>query len=212
MYGQVTQLFNTAPDLLEDFKQFLPESAAQAKAQAAAARQAMEDATAVSNVRGEPGYSNAALAQTPRSDVKMPPLGQFSVKDSAKDSKKRRGGGPGAQSAGAGVSGQPGGTDSMSAGGSQGRGGGLQTGGLHKVSQVLISLFLCVVAGQHTSRIPIHQSNTSIFLLWHFVFIYNTTEHPVESLPFLIFLSHNLFHFHPTPSPPKFLFPFSSNT
>ena len=30
VYAQVTQLFHTAPDLLEDFKQFLPESAAQA--------------------------------------------------------------------------------------------------------------------------------------------------------------------------------------
>lgn len=137
MYGQVTQLFNTAPDLLEDFKQFLPESAAQAKAQAAAARQAMEDVTAISNVRGEPGYSNNALAQnqTPRSDVKMPPLGQFSVKDSAKDGKKRRG--PGAQGTGAGVSGQSAGTDSMGAGGAQARAAGLQPGGLHKVSQVI---------------------------------------------------------------------------
>ncbi|KAF3930850.1 hypothetical protein ABW19_dt0202959 [Dactylella cylindrospora] len=31
VYSQVTQLFNAAPDLLEDFKQFLPESAAQAR-------------------------------------------------------------------------------------------------------------------------------------------------------------------------------------
>ena len=57
VYAQVTQLFNAAPDLLEDFKQFLPESAAQARAQAqAAARQATEDATMLSNVRGEPSY------------------------------------------------------------------------------------------------------------------------------------------------------------
>jgi paired amphipathic helix protein Sin3a len=38
----VTTLFDSAPDLLEDFNQFLPESAAQAKA--AAAAKAAEDA------------------------------------------------------------------------------------------------------------------------------------------------------------------------
>ncbi|KAE8386740.1 hypothetical protein BDV23DRAFT_186947 [Aspergillus alliaceus] len=97
VYAQVTQLFNTAPDLLEDFKQFLPESAAHAKQQAAA-RQA-EEAAPMSNVRGEPGYpsANALPSQTPNRDVKMPPLGQFNVKDSAKEGKKRRGG-PGAPS------------------------------------------------------------------------------------------------------------------
>jgi hypothetical protein len=101
VYAQVTLLFNTAPDLLEDFKQFLPESAAQAKSQAISARQTTEDASVVSNVRGEPNYSSSsalAQAQSSRSDVKMPPLGQFNVKDSTKESKKRRGG-PGAQGA-----------------------------------------------------------------------------------------------------------------
>jgi paired amphipathic helix protein Sin3a len=86
VYGQVTQLFNTAPDLLEDFKQFLPESAAHAK-QVAAQRQAEEQAP-LSNLRGEP---QGFISQTPNRDVKMPPLGQFNVKDS-KDNKKRRGG------------------------------------------------------------------------------------------------------------------------
>ncbi|KAJ5593312.1 hypothetical protein N7537_010216 [Penicillium hordei] len=86
VYGQVTQLFNTAPDLLEDFKQFLPESAAHAK-QVAAQRQAEEQAP-LSNLRGEPaGFTS----QTPNRDVKMPPLGQFNVKD-PKENKKRRGG------------------------------------------------------------------------------------------------------------------------
>jgi paired amphipathic helix protein Sin3a len=86
VYGQVTQLFNTAPDLLEDFKQFLPESAAHAK-QVAAQRQAEEQAP-LSNLRGEPaGFAS----QTPNRDVKMPPLGQFNVKD-PKENKKRRGG------------------------------------------------------------------------------------------------------------------------
>ncbi|KAJ6009995.1 hypothetical protein N7522_005011 [Penicillium canescens] len=86
VYGQVTQLFNTAPDLLEDFKQFLPESAAHAK-QVAAQRQAEEQAP-LSNLRGEPAGFNS---QTPNRDVKMPPLGQFNVKD-PKENKKRRGG------------------------------------------------------------------------------------------------------------------------
>ena len=165
MYGQVTQLFNTAPDLLEDFKQFLPESAAQAKAQAAAARQAMmEDATAISNVRGEPGYTNAALAQvpTPRSDVKMPPLGQFSVKDSAKENKKRRGG-PGAQ-VGAGAAGPATGTDSMGVNGARAGAAGIQAGGLHKVSQ----LYFVYWSGWSTHSAPLLNSplfpNPAIYL------------------------------------------------
>jgi len=79
VYAQVTHLFNTAPDLLEDFKQFLPESAAQAKA-AAAAKAAEEAAMGNqtpqnSHVRGEP---------------KLPPVGNFSVSANAnKESKKR---------------------------------------------------------------------------------------------------------------------------
>jgi Paired amphipathic helix repeat len=95
VYAQVTQLFNTAPDLLEDFKQFLPESAAQAKQQGLAGRQSADEPAPVSNVRGEPSYpsSNAlGQSQTPSRDVKMPPLGQFNVKDSAKEGKKRRAG------------------------------------------------------------------------------------------------------------------------
>lgn len=97
MYAQVTQLFSSAPDLLEDFKQFLPESAAQAKAQAqAAAKQQMEDATVLSNVRGEAGYVQHPQAQTPRAEMKMPPVGNFAPPSVGKDSKKRRGG-PGTQ-------------------------------------------------------------------------------------------------------------------
>lgn len=98
VYAQVTQLFNTAPDLLEDFKQFLPESAAQAKQQGQPGRPSVDEAAPVSNIRGEPSYASASAAaqsQTPNRDVKMPPLGQFNVKDSGKESKKRRGG-PGA--------------------------------------------------------------------------------------------------------------------
>ncbi|KAK2740745.1 Transcriptional regulatory protein sin3 [Myotisia sp. PD_48] len=102
VYTQVTHLFNAAPDLLEDFKQFLPESAAQAKAQAASvSRQAPDEVPILSNIRGEPSYSAAGLAQPQlsRGDVKMPPLGQFNVKDATKESKKRRGG-PGTSATG----------------------------------------------------------------------------------------------------------------
>lgn len=104
----MTHLFNTAPDLLEDFKQFLPESAAHAKQQAVA-RQA-EEAAPTSNVRGEPSYPGGGTlpSQTPNRDVKMPPLGQFNVKDSAKDGKKRRGPGAPSSTLGSTIPGQPG--------------------------------------------------------------------------------------------------------
>ena len=98
VYAQVTQLFNAAPDLLEDFKQFLPESAAQARAQAqAAARQATEDATMLSNVRGEPSYiagMQNTQVHTPKPEhTKMPPMGNFAPPPSVgKENKKRRGG------------------------------------------------------------------------------------------------------------------------
>lgn len=76
VYAQVTHLFNTAPDLLEDFKQFLPESAAHAKA---AAAKAMEEAR----------QNQTPLQHTSR-DTKMPPVGNFAVPaSSSKESKKR---------------------------------------------------------------------------------------------------------------------------
>jgi paired amphipathic helix protein Sin3a len=80
VYAQVTTLFHTAPDLLEDFKQFLPESAGQAKSTPGRAN---EEAPGV-----------AALISTPqpglRDGQKMPPLGSFAPPASAsKDSKKR---------------------------------------------------------------------------------------------------------------------------
>ncbi|KAJ6172478.1 hypothetical protein N7470_001545, partial [Penicillium chermesinum] len=90
VYAQVTQLFNTAPDLLEDFKQFLPESAAHAKQQAAQAARLAEESIPMSNMRGD---SIGHPSQTPNRDMKnMPPMGNFNVKDSGKESKKRRGG------------------------------------------------------------------------------------------------------------------------
>ena len=103
----MTQLFNSAPDLLEDFKQFLPESAAQARAQAAArqaAGQAAEDAALMSNARGEPAPAAPGPA-TPggqtvsggqRAEAKMPPVGNFAPPPSAsKESRKRRAPGAG---------------------------------------------------------------------------------------------------------------------
>lgn len=90
VYAQVTQLFRDAPDLLEDFKQFLPESAAHAKKLEAQARS--DEAIMNSNVRGEPGYGagQIAQAQTPRPAAKMPPMGQFDPPSTSKENKKRR--------------------------------------------------------------------------------------------------------------------------
>ncbi|KIW99358.1 uncharacterized protein Z518_11346 [Rhinocladiella mackenziei CBS 650.93] len=91
VYAQVTQLFISAPDLLEDFKQFLPESAAHGKAQAS---RVMGQEEQTSNVRGEPNYTSGSVpqAQTPRPASKMPPMGQFDPPTTSKDSKKRRAG------------------------------------------------------------------------------------------------------------------------
>lgn len=88
---------------MEDFKQFLPESAAQAKAQAAA-RQATEDAAMLSNVRGDGGYLpnvTTNQAQTPRPEMKMPPVGNFAPPPSAGKENKKRRGGAGSQMTGA---------------------------------------------------------------------------------------------------------------
>ncbi|PBP19871.1 hypothetical protein BUE80_DR009373 [Diplocarpon rosae] len=81
VYAQVTTLFNTAPDLLEDFKQFLPESAAQAKA--AAAAKAAEEAQ----------QNQTPQCHAARGEAKMPPVGSFAVPASAtkdNNSKKRK--------------------------------------------------------------------------------------------------------------------------
>lgn len=96
VYAQVTRLFETAPDLLEDFKQFLPESAAQAKA--AASRDAAEGAFPLSSTRNEPGYMGAVaqhqhLHQTPRNEQpRLPPMGNFAPTPSAnRENKRKRG-------------------------------------------------------------------------------------------------------------------------
>lgn len=145
----MTVLFNSAPDLLEDFKQFLPESAAQAKGQAAARQDDIP--VALSNVRGEAGYGPASLqGQGGRDNVKMPPLGQFNVKDSAKESKKRRGG-PGAQ---VGPSmGGPGAMDAGAIGGPAGKGQASQIGNVNKVSLFIdIFLFCTFLRGEKPQR------------------------------------------------------------
>jgi Paired amphipathic helix repeat len=137
VYAQVTQLFHTAPDLLEDFKQFLPESAAQAKAQAAAARAASDEAM-ISNIRGDYVTGQIAQAQTPRPTTKMPPMGQFDPPSTSKDSKKRRGGlglQPSTQAASLSS------LEPMGAGQS-GRGGAVQMGNVNKVSESISSLSL----------------------------------------------------------------------
>ncbi|KAF2716727.1 hypothetical protein K431DRAFT_289187 [Polychaeton citri CBS 116435] len=97
VYSQVTHLFKTAPDLLEDFKQFLPESAAQAKA-AAAARQQAEESVMLSNVRNEaPGpYGSPVVSRegahigTPNHGRGLPPVGNFAPTPITKDNNKRK--------------------------------------------------------------------------------------------------------------------------
>ncbi|KAI1160718.1 hypothetical protein F5B18DRAFT_495815 [Nemania serpens] len=81
VYAQVTSLFSTAPDLLEDFKQFLPESAASNK----------------NGVRADDVLAITGLTQTTpqpghvaKDNQKMPPVGNFAPPPSAtKDNKKR---------------------------------------------------------------------------------------------------------------------------
>ena len=129
----MTQLFNAAPDLLEDFKQFLPESAAQAKAQAMA--RATEDATMLSNVRGDPNYLTGmptSQAQTPRADAKLPPIGNFAPPSVGKENKKRRGG-AGSQITGGAAGPAP--AESASTVGKHGRMDTMQGGNASKVRQ-----------------------------------------------------------------------------
>lgn len=95
MYSQVTFLFKTAPDLLEDFKQFLPESAAQAKA-AERARQEAENNIMTSSLRettgryGSPVTSREQPAGTPGHGQRMPPVGNFAPTPASKDVKRKR--------------------------------------------------------------------------------------------------------------------------
>lgn len=97
VYAQVTSLFSTAPDLLEDFKQFLPESAAQHRAQQAARHN--EEAALMGSMRNEAAYGQAPNhQQTPRADTsRLPPMGNFAPTPTAnRDNKRKRGERPGA--------------------------------------------------------------------------------------------------------------------
>lgn len=90
----MTFLFKTAPDLLEDFKQFLPESAAQAKA-AERARQEAEANVMTSNMReagryGSPVASREQPTGTPGHGQRMPPVGNFAPTPASKDVKRKR--------------------------------------------------------------------------------------------------------------------------
>lgn len=94
VYSQVTHLFKTAPDLLDDFKQFLPESAAAAKAHAA--RVQAEEQAILSNVRGEPMYGSPIMSReanvgTPSHGRGLPPVGNFAPTPVVKDNKRKRG-------------------------------------------------------------------------------------------------------------------------
>ncbi|KAK0730356.1 hypothetical protein B0H67DRAFT_638870 [Lasiosphaeris hirsuta] len=81
VYSQVTTLFSTAPDLLEDFKQFLPESAAQTRS----GGPRPEDSVAMAVTTPTPQPANPA-----REGPKMPPVGNFAPPASAsKETKKR---------------------------------------------------------------------------------------------------------------------------
>ncbi|KAH4076899.1 hypothetical protein HBH70_137010 [Parastagonospora nodorum] len=93
VYAQVTTLFGGAPDLLEDFKQFLPESAAHHRAQQQQAARHAEDAVMLTNVRNENGYGQAPNnQQTPRADTsRLPPMGNFAPTPTAnRDNKRKR--------------------------------------------------------------------------------------------------------------------------
>ena len=81
VYSQVTTLFHTAPDLLEDFKQFLPETAASTRS----AGQHNEEGTPMN-----PPVTTPQPGHVARDGPKMPPVGNFAPPSSAsKESKKR---------------------------------------------------------------------------------------------------------------------------
>lgn len=76
-------------------------------------------------------------SQTPNRDVKMPPLGQFNVKDSGKENKKRRGG-PGI---GAGSVSGPAGVDGARMPDAQARSQAAQFGNVPKVRRLPFPLW-----------------------------------------------------------------------
>lgn len=85
VYAQVTTLFSGAPDLLEDFKQFLPESAAHARP---AGGRPSEETPAAAAVAA--AIQTTPPSQTARDGPKMPPVGNFAPPSSTtKENKKR---------------------------------------------------------------------------------------------------------------------------
>lgn len=91
VYGQVTKLFESATDLLEDFKQFLPETTSRSKASSHSKRKAAEEAIMTSNVRGE-SAKTAQLQKTPHAEHRLPPVGNFAPTPTVnKDHKRKRG-------------------------------------------------------------------------------------------------------------------------
>lgn len=91
VYAQVTKLFESATDLLEDFKQFLPETTAKSKA-AAMARRKAEEQVMTSNVRSEAPKGGPQLQKTPRAEHRLPPVGNFAPTPTVnKDHKRKRG-------------------------------------------------------------------------------------------------------------------------
>lgn len=91
----------------------------------------------LSNVRGDSGFGTGlqqAQVQTPRPDIKMPPVGNFAPPSATKENKKRRGG-PGSQMTGGAASIDTGAGPS----GLSNRNGGAR-GNANKVSDYLLLL------------------------------------------------------------------------
>ncbi|KAF7534849.1 hypothetical protein G7054_g5859 [Neopestalotiopsis clavispora] len=81
VYAQVTSLFNTAPDLLEDFKQFLPETAASTNKGGLPRAEESLGLASLAHAQSTP--------QPSQSSHKMPPVGNFAPPSATKENKKR---------------------------------------------------------------------------------------------------------------------------
>lgn len=92
-----------------------------------------------------PTATPAAQSQLPGRDVKMPPMGQFNVKDTNKETKKRRGGPINVNAVGGPGTGPAAETPRMGDLQSN-RGGSVQAPGIVKVSVLLYQFFLDTVA------------------------------------------------------------------
>jgi paired amphipathic helix protein Sin3a len=81
VYDQVTTLFHSAPDLLEDFKQFLPEHAA--------AQPKTTPSRLTEEPMGLPPPSHTPQPALRGDTTKMPPIGSFAPPSATKETKKR---------------------------------------------------------------------------------------------------------------------------